>query len=230
MKDFKFASAALCVPILLAAALCGCTRREESSAKVGDIVVLGRWEQDGDSSNGAEEIEWLVLEAEGGEALVISEYGLDCLPFNETQTETTWENCTLRHHLNGDFYNRAFSADEKRRIVKSRVEARPDAHFEADQGAGTEDFVFLPAIEDGEKFFAEGGFFADGDGAICRATLYAERRGALADDVGNCLWWLRSSGFSNLGAVYVDGRGSLQSGIVDNTDKAVRPMLRVKLP
>ena len=67
-----------------------------SGIKVGDTIKLGTYEQDNNKSNGKEEIEWRVLDIDGNEALLISEYALDCKPYNEEYAEITWEDFTLR--------------------------------------------------------------------------------------------------------------------------------------
>lgn len=51
-------------------------------AKVGDYVFFGAYEQDNNTANGKENIEWLVLEVKDGKALVTSKYALDCKPYN----------------------------------------------------------------------------------------------------------------------------------------------------
>lgn len=45
---------------------------------VGDIIKFGVYEQDNNTDNGEEEIEWLVLEVSGGKALVVSNKAIDC--------------------------------------------------------------------------------------------------------------------------------------------------------
>lgn len=76
-------------------------------------MSFGKYEQDNNTSNGKEKIEWLVLEVKDGKALVISKYALDCKPYNTSSTNVTWETCSLRNWLNNDFINSAFSATEK---------------------------------------------------------------------------------------------------------------------
>lgn len=51
------------------------------SLKVGDTFTFGHYEQDNNSSNGKEPIEWLVLDRKGNEVLVISKYCLDSKPY-----------------------------------------------------------------------------------------------------------------------------------------------------
>ena len=86
-----------------------------SDVKPGDVVEFGTYVQ---SSRGAEPdpIEWVVLDVDGGNALLLSIYCLDCLPYNEKGGETSWEKCSLREWLNGEFYDSAFSNGDKKII------------------------------------------------------------------------------------------------------------------
>ena len=94
-----------------------------SDIEAGDCLVLGSYEQDNDLSNGAEPIEWLVLERNGNDLLVISRYGLDCVPYNDSETDVTWETCSLRKWLNDQFMNSAFNPTEKSVIIETDVKA-----------------------------------------------------------------------------------------------------------
>ena len=76
------------------------------------IVKFGHYEQDNNKSNGAEEIEWLVLDEDLNNFLLLSKNVLDCKNFNDTQVETIYTNSTLRNWLNADFIGSAFSAKE----------------------------------------------------------------------------------------------------------------------
>lgn len=94
------------------------------NAKVGDIVYFGTYEQDNDTSNGKENIEWRVLAKENSRVLVISDKALDRQPYNSSYTEeVTWENCSLRKWLNGTFLNKAFSTEEQAQIQNTTVSA-----------------------------------------------------------------------------------------------------------
>ena len=57
------------------------------------------------------------LAKEGERILVISKYALDAKPYNTNWVRRTWEGCSLRKWLNGEFYSRAFSPAEPERIV-----------------------------------------------------------------------------------------------------------------
>lgn len=69
-------------------------------AQVGDIVEFGSYEQDGDTSNGKEPIEWRVLAVEGNRAYVVSQKALDAHAFNEdTDDGNDWNSSELKAWL-----------------------------------------------------------------------------------------------------------------------------------
>ena len=43
----------------------------------------------------------------------MSVYALDCEKYNDIDESVTWETCTLRKWLNEEFYNEAFSSNDK---------------------------------------------------------------------------------------------------------------------
>ena len=195
------------------------------SAKAGDYVVFGAYEQDNDTSNGKEDIEWLVLEVKDGKALLISKYALDCQPYNTVYENVTWETCTLRKWLNNDFINTAFSADEKIMIPTVTVSADENPKYSANPGNATQDQVFLLSITEANKYFNSNG------ARQCEPTDYAVANGAFEPDSGNCCWGLRSHGSSQSAAAFVRFDGYIHNGgdRVDNDHFAVRPALWIDL-
>ena len=79
-----------------------------SNVGVGSIVQYGSYEQDNVLSNGAEPIEWIVLDKQGNKVLLLSRCGLDAIPFHKRLTSVTWAECSLRDWLNTTFFNTAF--------------------------------------------------------------------------------------------------------------------------
>jgi len=124
-----------------------------ADAEAGDIVTYGTYEQDGNKGNGAEEIEWYVLENKNGKVTLLSVYCLEGMAYHDYAEEVTWEDCTLREWLNYDFYFEAFSDDEQDAIVT--VELRNEGHpfWDVDGGNVTSDKVYLLALEDFETYF-----------------------------------------------------------------------------
>lgn len=88
---------------------------------VGDEFTLGTYEQDNDLSNGAEDIEWIVLEkVKDNQYLCISKYVLDAQIFGKDGLEirNRWSTSQLREWLNKDFYNTAFTDSDADNLVK----------------------------------------------------------------------------------------------------------------
>ncbi len=116
--------------------------REDEFEVSADLqtVLLGRYEQDADSTNGAEQIEWIVLETDGQKALVISKNILDCKPYNDGYKESNWENCSARKWLNGEFWDAAFTDGEKAKILETFVtDYDPELIKETDESVSGND-------------------------------------------------------------------------------------------
>ena len=199
--------------------------------KVGDIVYFGAYEQDNNTSNGKENIEWLVLAKENNRVLVISDKALDCQTYNSSITSVTWETCTLRKWLNNDFINAAFSDDEKAMIPTVTVSADKNPQYDTDPGNATKDKVFLLNIVEAEKYFTSD------EARKCVPTEYAISNGAWTSDSdtkggkATCWWWLRSPGFDQISAVCVNLDGSVfRFGYRVRSDvSAVRPALWISI-
>lgn len=194
-----------------------------AKANPGDTVLFGEYEQDKDISNGKEDIAWLVLEVKDGKALVVSKYALDCKQYNTSNTDVTWETCTLRKWLNNDFINAAFSSYEKAMIPTVTVSADKNS---TNPGNATQDQVFLLSITEANKHFGS-------DSARqCKPTDYAVANGSRESHSGNlCWWWLRSPGSTQDSAAYVYSSGGvIESGNdVDYNDGAVRPAMWISI-
>ena len=201
-------------------------RNPYANVKTGNQIKFGRYEQDNDFANGAEPIEWRVLEVSGGSALAVSEYALDARAYNEDYESVTWAECTLREWLNGEFYETAFNEDEKRRIALTKVENADNPTYGTDGGVDTEDRIFLLSL--GEA----GRYFEDDEDRRTIPTEYAVAKNVyVSSDLGTVWWWLRSPGLISISAAEVLIDGSLRhiGGIVDYYGNAVRPALRLKM-
>lgn len=91
-------------------------------ANVGEYVTFGHYEQDNDTSNGKEDIEWLVLEKEDNKVLVISKYILLNGSSGGKANDNTlgWKNCGLRTWINDEFLNDAFNLKEQS-LIKDTI-------------------------------------------------------------------------------------------------------------
>ena len=142
-----------------------------SGAAVGDEITFGSYEQDGDTSNGEEAIEWIVVKEEDGKKLLLSKYVLmdtqldysedlfveDIVMSDYTTYVSTfyvdWDEMPIRSYLNGEFLESAFSADEAALIVEtenSTVADQYDADYNviSSDSVVTTDKVFLLSDDD----------------------------------------------------------------------------------
>ena len=219
-----------------------------AQAKVGDTIKFGKYEQDGDITNGKEDIEWQILSKEGNRVLVISKYGLDCKKYNNANADVTWETCSLRDWLNEDFLNNAFSDKEKKYIPTVTIENKNNPKFGTAGGKNTNDKVFCLSLEEVEAYFDDYSYYNSTEmwgcnqNLICTPTQYSINQGAYVytiteDDYNNdsygyknygytsdiigrrgCSWWLRSPGNISSFACYVFDSGSAGAGCSFNVN------------
>ncbi len=200
--------------------------RAKAVITAGDVVTFGRYEQDNDLANGPEAIEWIALEVRGDRALLLSQYGLNALPFHHEATSVQWRDSDIRRWLNEIFLNAAFSAREREGILTTDVDnSAAQGMYPVTGWSDTEDRVFLLS-------YAETRRIATGT-LSCQATAYArDARGALYSDVEDkalCSWWLRSPGESEGSAMGFSPSCTVGYEAVDLAGVAVRPTLWVYL-
>ena len=151
--------------------------------KVGDIIKFGHYEQDGNTANGKEEIEWQVLKVESDRVLVISKYALDCKPYNTELTSVTWETCSLRKWLNNEFKNVAFTATEQAEIPTVNIANKNNPKDGAAGGNNTNDQIFCLSLEEMELYFGNYSYYDSkniygyNQNLLCTPTKYAENNG-----------------------------------------------------
>lgn len=147
-------------------------------------------------------IKWLVLEENDDELVVIASECLDNLPYHERREDITWETCSLRKWLNGEFLNTAFNDDERPAIIGS---------------------VFLLSREEIIRYMPEE------SSRQCSPTSWAKRHGAYTNEKGLCAWWTRSHGQRDNQSAYLNSYGAFgnRPHYVDDKVIAVRPALRL---
>ena len=239
MRKKHIGICAVLLACLLAVSACG-GGSGKALPEIGAAVTFGRYEQDNNPDNGPEPIEWTVLEAKDGKVLLLSRYGLDTQPYNTVDGEVTWETCTLRAWLNGDFSGAAFTEKERSAILTTDVDNGPGQGYsgwETDGGSNTKDQVFLLSCAEAARYFAVK-YYDEDDGSNTasrvKPTAYAVARGAweekeyrTADGSPAGLWWLRSPGESLYSAASVDFSGPLWYVSVTNKENCVRPAVWV---
>ena len=194
--------------------------------KVGDICKFGSYEQNDNTSDGKEEIEWIVLERNGMSLMLISKYALDCQRYHDSYAfDVTWEACTLRTWLNETFINNAFSAEEQSWIQITKVTADKNPEYKIPPGNDTKDKIFLLSITEVNKYFGSD------DARKCAPTAYTGAQGAYISGDNTVWWWLRSPGCNSDSAANVNLGGTVNtrgSGFT-YSGATVRPALWINL-
>lgn len=62
-------------------------------------------------------ISWYVVFDEGDKQILMSEYLLDTMPYNDNNDKVDWGDTTLHEYLNTDFVNEHFSKEERERML-----------------------------------------------------------------------------------------------------------------
>ena len=178
----------------------------DNRSKGKGLIEFGSYPFDEDGT--VRPIKWMVLKQESNKALILSAFGLEAKPYNAMRKSITWETCALRKWLNEDFYNAAFTENEKKRIILTNVQNADNSKYNTPGGNSTEDKVFLLSID-------EAGQYLLGDERKFIPTPYAVKKGVWTWDKGKCWWWLRSPGNYPAcaadvgfdGALHDEGRG-----------------------
>lgn len=119
-------------------------------AGVGDIISFGSYEYDTEQP-GNEEILWDVIDEKDGKLLVISHYVIEEVAFTTGKGNPGWGKSLVRVWLNDDFYNSAFTEEEKEKIILSTIDNPSSVEmFEMcvetaldSEREDTEDYIFL---------------------------------------------------------------------------------------
>ena len=216
---------------------------ESAGTAFGSVITFGTYEQDNDTSNGAEPVEWIVLEDTGDSLLVISRYCLECRPFHDVNEEVTWETSSLRAWLNDAFYYTAFTDEEQAGILLTTLPPYTDGAPE------TQDKVFILSYAEVDKYWP----WPDTDARCARPTAYALAQGcyffnweeekdkfiehgneAYEKFDGNTWWWLRKPGRTAKDVDYINWNGESNGyGVIarynyDGSSYTVRPALWIQ--
>ena len=199
-----------------------------ADVRKGDIVTLGTYEQDDNTRNGPEDIEWIVLAVEGDQALVISKYCLTAREFHFTgRGGVNWEESDLRDWLNNDFYDEAFSDSDKEWIYLSDV---PNGRLDnyGKHVYDTQDHVFVLSSAEAKDYLKNKRL------AAAQPTEFALGEGIQHNKDNKCSWWwLRTNGSKNDRMVVVFSSGGIsadnQTKHVTDTVGGVRPAIWISI-
>lgn len=183
--------------------------RKDSNGNVTyDCVWFGSYPQSDATGVKKDPIKWRVLEVNGNDAFLVADCNLDVQRYNNTDTNVTWETCTMRKWLNSDFMNRAFTGSEQSAIKTTTIVNADNPYYGTEGGNNTQDKVFLLSLDEvmNEKY----GFssdYSDYDNARKRKNTAYVAKGGTIGSGSTDYWWLRSPGNRSTSAAYVSGNG-----------------------
>lgn len=111
-----------------------------NAGTVGEHVLFGHYEQDGNLDNGSEPIEWIVLDVQDNKAFLLSCYVLDNMMYTNSK-KNSWEFSYLRKWLNEDFLTMAFTQIEQKAIITTEVNNQEEGVTIA--GKNTKDKLYI---------------------------------------------------------------------------------------
>ena len=232
----------------------------EKGITTWDCIWFGNYWQEDTNGDGKVDkndkktpIKWRVLSVEGDDAFLMADKNLDCQRYNDTDTDVTWETCTMRSWLNGygaesnrdgkdysgnNFLNNAFSVEEQSAIKTTNVVNHDNPEYGTEGGNDTTDKVYLLSLDEVEN--SSYGFVSHNSTSATRVavnTAYTAGGGEIRSEYMNSAgkaedWWLRSSGsYGSDYASCVRGNGSVHAGGdgVDYDKYGVRPALHLNL-
>lgn len=148
-------------------------------------VYFGYYEQDGNTANGKEPIEWIVLEDKGDTLVLMSQDIIYANIFYEDfqiGDEITWDKSYIRKLLNSEFLNDAFTSDEQQSIISRKWETEncPNEKNPRSGGKTVTDKVSILSREEVLKYFTGDGVYDAGD-CIYSYRLLAKSSDAVAN-------------------------------------------------
>ena len=140
---------------------------------------------------------WRVLDIQDGKALILSNNIIGKNVYNTEEVEVTWERCTLRKYLNGEFYNKLSEA-EKSIIATVKLENKDNQWYGINGGNATIDKIFLLSVEEVVKYFFDSGQLKNRpNGNSYRIDdQFNDNRKACDASGAASWWWLRSPGYT----------------------------------
>ena len=200
----------------------GCERKVNDLSRF-ETVVFGKYEQDSKLENGAEPLEWIVVEKTDTDALLMTKYGVIAKDYfigaGKEGTVVSWSKCSLRRWIENTFYVTAFTAAEKALII-------PEKFTDEVTGKTVEDKVTLPTAEQARTLF-----LSNKERRITTTEYGMNSKAYINIFTGAGWWWLRDMGEKRNSVQYVgvDGKIIEKGNYADFSHAVVRLAVRVKL-
>lgn len=198
-------------------------KREE--IRIGTEMTFGRYEQDNNSANGPEDIEWIVYYKNQKDVYFISKYILDVVPFENGSVSSGYSSSALLRWMEGSFLEEAFSWEEREYLMIQELDKPSNANYSnVPQGQAVKSKVGIFTLKEMQEYLGSnlGSQIYKAEG-----TPYALAQGLLKSSQGYSPWWTRSMGKGNTDAAYVQTNGefSYEGAAVNSQNIGIRPVI-----
>jgi hypothetical protein len=185
-------------------------------------------------------LDWLVLDEQDGNALIISENVLEIRPLSAQISwenwaeDVVWGNSELREYLNGEFYE-SFDENDRARIIETAVSDSVNPWIENNEADKTDDFIFILGLQEVIRYFGDSGLFPydePEDSWTGFNDKFGDARFAHMADAEwpRIDWWIRTLGKWDNNFAYIGGEGSIHlQGDNYYSEKGVRPVMWIVL-
>ena len=174
----------------------------------------------------SEPMEWDVMRIKSDRALLLSVNIIEQMRYAKELVNTPWKESLIRRWTNGEFYEKAFSDEERAMIPETEIANPGNLTYKTSESTNTRDYIFIPSINDARRFYKY-----DSE-RMAFATEYASKKGVYVnEDTKGSYWWLRSNGGNmyNAAAVNFEGYVFEYGFYVNSTQIGVRPALWIDL-
>ena len=225
-------------------------------AKIGDIVQMGTYEQDGDAET-EDPICWDVLDKDGDAMLLISHDVIAYQRFSDSFKCVIWEDSEIRTWLNQEFYAEAFDETEQASIRETTLENPSTVGFAAhvdpsgdvqvrESRPDTKDKIFLLSWKEAEQYYGNRLTDASGLGRRPSRAVLQKRKAIftdliieelpamypyfrhLPDGTERLPWMLRSTGMKDYTIFVIGYEGKWDQDYPDSYN-GVRPVMWVNV-
>ena len=225
-------------------------------AKIGDIVQMGTYEQDGDAET-EDPICWDVLDKDGDAVLLISHDVIAYQRFSDSRKCVIWEDSEIRTWLNQEFYAEAFDEEEQASIRETTLENLSTVGFAAhvdpsgdvqvrESRPDTKDKIFLLSWKEAEQYYGNRLTDASVLGRRPSRAVLQKRKAIftdliieelpamypysrhLPDGTERLPWMLRSTGMKNYTIFVIGYEGKWDQDYPDSYN-GVRPVMWVNV-
>ncbi len=193
----------------------------------GGIVTFGRYEQDDNTENGLEPLEWIVIYTDKEVSLLLCRRAIASM----TPVSRSWCDCDIREWLNSSFLSGFFNDEERAAIQLTSLNNTEGEIGTFLGGEDTQDYIFILSKTQVLEYLP------DEKDRICFPTEYAGNyknnyisSNSIDSKTGANEWWVRTVGTSYWDWVTVEADGTVPDwGRQIDYPSFVRPAMWINL-